>query len=106
MKRISAITMTIAVIIVLLLSSCKTVETVERVVYVDKKIDLDPSIEIAVSARPSNNVDLIMECKDTSDVIYNSIIYLTQWEKWEEYARHLERFLAQLSLQLKDSASS
>lgn len=103
MKRISAITLSIAVIVVLLLSSCRTVE---KVVYVDKKIDLDPTIAIVESARPSNDVDLIMECKDTSDVVYNSIIYLTQWEKWEEYARHLERYLAQLSLQLKEPVSS
>jgi len=100
-KRNSA--MTIVLTAVLLLCSCRTIE---RVVYVDKTIDIEPSIRIVESARPSNDVDLIMECKDTSDVVYNSIIYLTQWEKWEEYARHLERYLAQLSLQLKEPVSS
>ena len=82
------------VIVVLVLTGCKTSETVA---VTPEPIDIKPQKQILFDTRPDNyNYDIILDVQTIEDVVHNSGQYLKAWEQWETYALGLEDFINEL----------
>lgn len=100
----------IAVLLLLLCVSCRTVETKTEYVYVKENIDIQDSLELLFDSRPEDYTPDIPEetylFKNTND--YELALVATEGllEQWEDYSYALEQFLSSLAETLKGDAAT
>lgn len=83
-----------------LLVSCHSTETVTE--YVPVEIDLERLVQPVLDLRPEDVV-LIDDPKDLSDIMQNSVSFQYAYENWRLYAMSLERVYEELDKVLAPS---
>lgn len=83
----------LCVVVVLVLTGCKTSETVA---VTPEPIDIKPQKQILFDSKPKNDYDIILDVQTIDDVVHNSGQYLKAWQQWETYALGLEDFINEL----------
>ena len=83
----------LCVVVVLVLTGCKTSETVA---VTPEPIDIKPQKQILFDTKPKNDYNIILDVQTIDDVVHNSGQYLKAWQQWETYALGLEDFINEL----------
>ena len=90
MKRL----LPIVLLLVCLLVSCRTTETV--VEYVPVELDVETLIKPIIQLRPAD-VILITNPETLSDIMQNSVAFQYAYQNWRDYAVTLENFYLELN---------